>query len=383
MGPEAKREYVKAIRGRYRKAEKKRKTVILDEFCEVCGYQRKYAIRLLNRRARAPRKKPGPKPQYGPDVRLIVKRIWLAAEQICSKRLKPALALWLPYYEQEYEPLSDELREKVLRLSPATIDRLLAPVRVKAKPKGLCGTRPGTLLRNQIPIRTSNWDITRPGFLEADTVAHCGNSMAGDFIWTLTFTDIFSGWTENRAIWNRGAHGVIAQVKDVEAHLAFPLLGFDCDNGSEFLNHHLLRYLTERKRPVAFTRGRPYRSNDNAHVEQKQWTHVRQLLGYDRFSNSDLIEPINDLYTREWSLFQNFFCPTLKLESKVRINSKYRRKYEEPKTPCQRLLESPHVSPEAKELLRRTLAPLNPFRLKRGIERRLKIIFNLHRSKPW
>ncbi len=222
------------------------------------------------------------------------------------------------------------------------------------------------------------WDIRRPGYLEADTVAHCGNSMEGDFVWSLTFTDIYSGWTENRATWNRGAQGVLTQIRDVEISLVFPILGFDCDNGSEFLNYPLFRYWTGRNAPVSFTRGRPYHTNDSAHVEQKNWTHVRQLLGYDRFSNPDLVEPINSLYTHEWSQFQNFFCPTLKLESKERINSKIRRRYGKPQTPAERLLACPDVTPEAKQRLRETLRSLNPFHLREAIERKLKMIFNLH-----
>lgn len=156
-----------------------------------------------------------------------------------SKRLKAALALWLPYYEANYGSLELQLRKKLLALSRGTIDRLLKPIRIKYRGKGLSGTKPGSLLKNQIPIRADNWDIKTPGFMEADTVAHCGTSMAGDFIWSVTFTDILTGWTENRAIWNKGSQGVIAQVGDIEDKLPFELLGFDCDNGSEFLNHRL------------------------------------------------------------------------------------------------------------------------------------------------
>jgi len=382
MSPAAKREYQERIRPRYRRARKKKKTAILDEFCEVCGYERKYAIRLLNRRRGKERKRPGPKRKYGPEVVVVLKRIWLASEQMCSKRLKAALPIWLPHYEQEYGRLPKETREKTLSPSPATIDRLLAPMRAQTVGKGLCGTKPGTLLRNQIPIRTEHWDLSGPGYLETDTVAHCGNSMAGNFIWSITFTDLWSGWTENRAVWNKGAEGVLRRVRQVEASLVFPMLGFDCDNGSEFLNHHLLRYFQERSRPVTFTRSRPYKKNDNAHVEQKQWTHVRQLFGYDRFEEPQLVDPMNDLYEREWSLYQNFFRPTFKLESKERINSKYRRRYGDPQTPYQRLLDSPQVSKKTKAQLRRTFRSLNPFQLKKRIERKLKKIFQLHRTAP-
>ena len=257
MSPGSRREYLRSIRLRYLKAKRFEKSRILDEFCRVCGYQRKYAIRLLNRPGRDLRRKPGPPRRYGPEVLEVVKRIWFGADQMCSKRLKAAIPLWLPHYEHEYGHLRGEVRAKVLALSPATVDRLLRPIRIKQRPKGICGTKPGTLLRNQIPIRTSNEDITRPGYLEADTVAHCGNSMAGDFMWSLTFTDIHSGWTENRATWNRGYEGVLAQVQNVEASLVFPIRGFDCDNGGEFLNHHLVRYFRDRKQPVSFTRTRP------------------------------------------------------------------------------------------------------------------------------
>ncbi len=213
--------------------------------------------------------------------------------------------------------------------------------------------------------------------MEADTVAHCGNSMAGDFIWSLTLTDIHSGWTECRATWNNGAHGVIEQIQDIETRLVFPLKGFDCDNGSEFLNHHLLRYFTNHKQKIKFTRSRPYKKNDNAHVEQKNWSHVRQLLGYDRLDNSKLVELINSLYVNEWSLYQNYFCPTLKLIEKKRINSKYKKKYESPKTPYQRLMDSDQITKQKKKQLQTCHLKLNPFILKQRIEYKLKEIFKL------
>lgn len=378
----SRQEYLEAIRSRYRRFSRKDKAVILDEFCSVCGYNRKYAIRLLRKKKAevSPKLKPGPRSIYN-DERFLnaLKRVWLATDQMCSKKLKAAIPLWLPFYEQEFEPLTSELHDRPLAVSSATIDRLLKPVRV-LHTKGRCGTRPGTLLKNQIPIKTHNWDVTKPGFFEADTVAHCGNSMAGDFVHSLTFTDIFSGWTENRAIWGRGSQGVLREIKDIEQMIAFPILGFDCDNGSEFLNHHLVRYFTDRpKAPVLFTRSRPYRKNDNAFVEQKNWTHVRQLLGYDRFDNKELVPILSDLYKNEWSLFTNFFCPTLKLKEKHKLNSKYRRKYESPKTPYQRLTESDDITDEAKTTLENLYNLLNPFTLKKKIETKLKTIFHIVR----
>jgi hypothetical protein len=378
MTIQSRRDSLQAIRTRYRTAPKEVKTAILDEFCTICGYNRKYAIRILKKKPKPSQRKPGPHPKYR-DTSLLqpLKRIWFATDQMCSKKLQAALPLWLPFYEQEYGPLAADIKTKLLTISASTIDRTLQPVRVQYKTNGLCGTKPGTLLKNQIPIKTHSWDVSKPGFFEADTVAHCGNSLAGNFVWSLTFTDIYSGWTENRAVWNKGSHGVVTQIKDIEATLAFSIRGFDCDNGSEFLNHHLLRYFTDRPHsPIQFTRSRPYKKNDNAHVEQKNWTHVRQLLGYERFDKPELVAVINDFYKNAFSLYTNYFCPTLKLKEKQRINSQYIKKYYPPQTPYQRLLDSEHLTPQAKLLLTETYKSLNPFKLKKSIESKLKIIFN-------
>jgi len=374
MSLQSKREYLMQIRSRYRRAGRVHKSKILDEYCQVCGYDRKYAIKRLAADPQRPRRKPGRKPLYDKE-RLLpwLKRVWLASDQMCSKRLRAALPKWLPHLSA----LSAENKTQLLSLSPATMDRLLKPLRIRYPGKGLGGTKPGTLLKHHIPIRTGNWDITRPGFIEADTVAHCGNSLAGNFIWSLVFTDIFSGWTQLRATWNKGAFGIQQQIADLEKHTPFALAGFDCDNGSEFLNYPLLEYFTCRKTPVAFTRSRPYHKNDNAHVEQKNWTHVRQLLGWDRLENPQLVESINDLYRKEWSAYQNFFCPSMKLVSKERVRSRYRKRYDAPRTPYERLLQSPEVSPEKKDQLQAAYARLNPFALKKIIEEKLKKIFAL------
>ena len=318
MGKHERQAYLKAIRSRYSRAGKKAKVTILDEFCAVCGYHRKYAIRLLNKRGKPKTKRRvGRKPTYASaEFMTALKRIWFASDQMCSKKLKAALPLWLPFYETRYKALSQETQNQLLAVSAATIDRLLKRVRAAHGRKGMGGTRPGSLLKNQIPIRTDFWDVSQPGFVEADTVAHCGNSLAGDFVWSLTMTDILTTWTENRATWNKGAEGVRTQIHDIEANLPFQLLGFDCDNGSEFLNHHLLRYFTNHPTVTSFTRSRPYKKNDNAHVEQKNWSHVRQLFGYDRFDDHCLVAMMNNLYANEWSLYQNHFCPSMKLVSK-------------------------------------------------------------------
>lgn len=377
MGKKSRKEYLESIRERYRKAGKKEKTIILGEFCAVCDYNRKYAVRLLNGRPRKEKRRSGPRRTYDPAVVALLQRFWLASEQPCSRRMVKIIELWLPHYEVLYGPVAVELKEKLSAMSHATIDRALRPVRARHKRRGLSGTKPGTLLKNIIPIK-SGAVPDKPGFMEADSVAHCATSLAGDFVWSLTFTDVFSGWTENRAIWNKGAASVVEQVRDMETKLPFPLLGFAVDNGSEFLNHHLQRYFADKSKPVDFTRTRPYHKNDNARVEQKNWTHVRQLLGYDRFDNPAMVPLLNDLY-RTWSLYQNHFLPTFKLIEKVRVNSKFKKTYETPNTPYNRLIASPEVPEQSKSTLTALHDSLNPFELKKTVEKKLKQVFNLLR----
>lgn len=385
MGKQERQAYLKAIRERYCRSDRRNKKAILDEFCAVCGYARKYAIRLLNRKRKAGSttpKRPGAKPKYRSAALLEpLRRIWLASDQLCGKRLKAALPLWLPHYEAHYGAVAASVRSDLLHISAATLDRLLKPLRVQ-HPKGLGGTKPGSLLKTQIPIRTHHWDETLPGFMEADTVAHCGTSLTGDFVWSLTLTDIVSGWTECRATWNKGAQGVLAQIQSIEHALPFPLRGFDCDNGSEFLNHHLLRYFTDHPGQPNFTRSRPYQKNDNAHVEQKNWTHARQLFGYDRLDKPDIVALMNDVYSQLWCPLQNHFCPSLKLKTKLRDGAKYRKTYHPPQTPYQRLLDHPEVPEPTKDALRHQHQALNPFELKAKIEQQLKLIFSLISVTP-
>lgn len=378
MNKKEKQAYLAKIHARYNEAGKITRSAILDEFCTVCNYNRKYAIRRLKKPKKQSVRKPGPKPTYDSSKLLIpLKAIWFAADQPCGKRLKAIIPSWLKYYESGHGVLDDHERSKLLAISSATIDRMLKPIRIISKRHGMSGTKPGTLLKNRIAIKTHNWDVKKPGFMEADTVALCGNSLAGDFVWCLDLTDIMSSWTEVRAVWNKGAFGVLEQVKDIEKSIAFKLLGFDSDNGSEFLNYHLLKYLEERDEPVLFTRSRPYKKNDNAHVEQKNYTHVRHLFGYDRFANIALVALMNDLLANEWSQFQNHFMPNAKLIKKTRINSKYKRVYDDPQTPYARLMASPDISGTAKIKLAAQHNKLNPFILKKEIERKLTAIFAL------
>ena len=383
MSPRSKKEYTKAIHLRYKNASRYEKTIILDEFCTTCGYHRKHAIRLLRRfkRFTKPRpKKRGKPPVYqNEEILKPLKQIWLAANLPCSKRLKAILPLWLPGYVQVFGKLPPAVAEALVKISPATIDRLLQPTRVQYKKRGRSTTKPGTLLRKQIPIQTNQWDESKPGFLEADTVAHCGESLAGMFVYTLDTVDIATGWTEQRAVWGKGETGVLQQIKDIEKTISFPLLGFDCDNGSEFLNWHLVKYCAQKHEPIQFTRSRAYHSDDNAHIEQKNWTHVRQWIGYDRLDDPGFVPLLNELYTAEWRLFHNFFCPSVKLIDKKRIASKIVKKYDSPKTPYQRILESTHVPDAIKRSLKEQFTALNPFKLRAAMEKKLEKIFCLLR----
>jgi hypothetical protein len=380
MSPRSKREYVEAIFLQYKKASRKEKTTILDQFCTVCGYHRKHAIRVLRRFKRftkpTAKKRGRPSRYHTPVILNPLKTIWVTANLPCSKRLKAILPLWLPGYSRQFGTLSPDTTTALMAISPATIDRALKPVRIDYRKRGRATTKPGTLLRKHIPINTTQWDESRPGFLEADTVAHCGSSTAGMFAYTIDCVDIATGWTEQRAIWGKGQTGVLEQIHHIEQSLPFPLRGFDCDNGSEFLNYHLVRHFTDRKQPIQFTRSRAYHKDDNAHVEQKNWTHVREWLGYERFADPGIVPLLNELYTTEWRLFHNFFCPSMKLIAKERIGSKTLKRHDSPKTPYQRIMESPHIGATVKKTLTNQLRTLNPFVLREAMETKLKEIFN-------
>jgi hypothetical protein len=376
-------EQLARLRERYAGRGKEGKGRMLDELCEQHGYERKHAIKLLRGRVclGVGLKGHGPARTYDAAVYEPLKNIWMAAEQIGSKRLAAALPLWVPFFEKHHGKLSRKLRGQLLSISAASIDRLLSPLRLEMGFKGRCGTKPGTLLRSQIPIRTGSWDIEGPGWLEADSVAHCGGSLAGDFIWSLTYTDICTQWTEGRAVWNKGAAGVVEQTRDVEASMPFAILGFDCDNGSEFLNHHLWSYFAQRRRPVGFTRSRPYHKDDNAHVEQKNWMHARQLLGYTRLEQPQKVSLINAMHKEAWGPLVNFFLPSAKLLSQERQGSQLRRKHDVPQTPYARLKGTGTLTRQARNHLKERYAALDPFALKAEVEKRLKEILS-PASKP-
>ncbi len=379
MSLSAKRESLARIYGRYQRAGRVHKRRILDEFCLTCGYHRKSALRLLNRPLVAPSagRRPGPKLTYDPIALLpVLKVIWLGSDQLCSKLLKAALPEWLQYYERHHGPIPAPVQAKLRAISPAQIDRLLRPVRVGQPKKGLGATRPGTLLRHQVPTRGGPADTSQPGTVAVDTVAHCDDTTAGDYVNSLTFTELFSGWTENRAVWNKANHAILALIKELEGKVPFAMRSFHSDNGSEFLNWPLYEYLTGRPLKVPWTRSRAYRKNDNAHCEQKNWTHVRQLLGYERFGHPELVPLLNDLYGQEWSQYQNHFRPTFKLLKREKKAGKTLKTYHpKPQTPYQRLLESPEVPEPTKARLRTQHGTLDPFALKKSIEAKLKKFF--------
>ena len=380
MSLSAKREYLARIHGRYQRAGRPHKRRILEEFCATCGYHRKSVLRLINRPLRRrPFKRPGPKVIYEPsEVLPVLKAVWLASDQLCSKLLVAVLPQWLEHYQRRYAPLPEAFKEKLLGISPAQIDRLLRPVRVQHVRNGLSATRPGTLLRHAVPTRGGPPDTSRPGSVEADTVAHCDDSTRGDYVHSLTFTELFSGWTENRAVWNKSASAVLEQLKELEETVPYTMKDFHTDNGSEFLNWALHKHLTGRSVQMPWTRSRAFRKNDNAHCEQKNWTHVRQLFGHDRLEHPPLVPLMNDLYAQEWSQFTNHFKPTFKLLRREKKEGRTKRIYEKtPQTPYQRLLSSPDIPEAAKARLRAQHAQLDPFALKKNIELKLKNFFTM------
>jgi hypothetical protein len=367
---------------RYQKARKKDKGIMLNEFIELTGYGRRYASYVLRSHGKKVRisenkvlmgdvrKRAGAKRAriYDSAVLEALKRVWYIMDCICGKRLAPVLKEVVPRLERYREiSIEVETRKKLLRISPATIDRLLAKERRKQTIKGRSNTKPGTLLRNQIPIRTfSEWDEQKPGFVEIDLVGHDGGDAQGEFIQTLDVTDVCTTWTETKAVKNKAQKWVFEALKDIKERMPFALLGIDSDSGSEFINHHLFRYC--REEGITFTRSRSYRKNDNCFVEQKNYSVVRRAVGYLRYDTEEELCTLNELY-RHLRLYTNFFQPTMKLIHKTRIGSRVIKKYDTPKTPYRRVLASPDVSEKDKEALRKQYLKLNPAALKRRITR--------------
>lgn len=364
MSDEARKQYIQMLWKRYQECSKSEKALIIDELVRNLLVHRKSAIRMMNK-SDAPKKKPGAKPSYDKVTIEHLRKIWILMDYICGKRMKAAIPEWLPYYDCD-----EKTKLKLGRMSASTIDRVLKPFRAEHKRKGNTGTKPG-YLKNKIPIKPLDWTVHEPGFMEADTVAHCGNSLSGSFAWSLTMTDIYSGWTMNKVVWQKLSGKVIQAIDCIEKQIPFDLRGFSSDNGNEFLNESLLRFFRiNRIRQIGFQRGRPYRKNDQCHVEQKNWTHVRQLFGYGRIDDESLIEFMDEIY-EEWNLLQNFFLPQMKLKSKMRLGARYQRQYTEPLTPYSRLIASDKVTSKNKKKLRDLKSSLNPILLKRSLDKKL------------
>jgi len=326
VSPTSKREYIRAISQRYRTASRLAKQHILTEFCATTGYHRKAAIRVLNRppgaQTRQRRRRP---PTYGTQAIATLAAIWEAAGYPWSVRLKALLPLWLPRAKQRFA-ITPRVEQQVPSISPRTIDRRLQAKKTQLRRRLYGRTKPGTLLKHHIPIKTEHWDVTSPGFAEADLVSPSGNAADGEFVYSLHLTDIHSTWVETRAPLGRGQTAVLHALEEMAQVLPFPLQGLDSDNGSEFINHHLWRY--GQTHGIQFTRGRPYKKDDNANIEQKNWTHVRKLLGWDRYDSHQALEAINDLYRNELRFMMNLFQPSVKLVRKVRVGSRLRRVYD-------------------------------------------------------
>ena len=384
MGGKSRWDYLKAIYVRYKKVSKPFRGRILDEFCQVCNYNRKYAIRLLN--GPVPQK---PKPivrrgrpsTYGAKVISALTAIWEGAGYPCSVRLKALLPLWLPWAIKRMA-LSVPVQKQLLTISSATIDRRLKAKRGQIKKQLYGRTKPGTLLKHHIPIKTDSWDVRSPGFTEIDLVSHSGNSASGEFLHSLNVTDIHSTWVESRAVMGKSQIGVLSAMQDIEQALPFKLLGIDSDNGSEFINYHLKTFCDQNH--IQFTRGRPYKKDDNAHIEQKNYTHVRKILGYLRYDSGPVQKAINELYQNELHIFQNLFLPAMKLIKKSRVGSKLKRSYDKPRTPLERVLKCPQADPLKVQRLKRLRDQTDPFELAKRIEQKLERIFELanHRVSP-
>lgn len=368
MSLASRRELVSSVRKRYLSADRKGKERILDEFVAASGYHRKYAITILGKQERpmVPKKTRQRKRTYDAELKDALTIIWQAANHLCSKRLVPFLPDFISVLERfGHLSLSKEQKKRLTAISPASVDRLLADVRHRGR-RSLSTTRPGALIKQQVAVRTfADWDDLRPGFFEADLVAHCGTSAHGPFLSTLVLTDVATGWTECCALLCREDQQVIQAIRQARTLLPFPLLGLDTDNGTEFLNYQLLGYC--KKEDITFTRCRPYKKNDQCHVEQKNGALVRRLVGYDRYEGSAACRQLAALYG-VFRLYVNFFQPSLKLVSKERRGSKVTRRYDKAQTPYQRALGLGALSEEMRADLQSQFERLDPVALLRQLE---------------
>ena len=365
----------------FKAAARKEKTKILDEYCATLGCNRKYAInkfRIINY-VGPPGQRKNRKRLYSGEADAAVIKIWETLGCICAERVYPQISESIRILEKfGHIKLSDSVKEELLSMSRATIGRrIMSHEKRFGRGKGLSTTKPGSLLKKHIPIQTQCWNTNIAGFIEMDTVAHCGESLNGEFINTLQMVDIETTWTERKAVMGKSQHSILDAIKKAGTQFPFVIRGLDSDNGSEFINHLLLNYC--KSKGIMFTRSRPYMKKDNAHIEQKNWTLVRKVLGYDRFDTQHQLMLINDLYDNELRQFINFFQPTLKLSSKERFGARVIKKYAPAKTPYQRVLDSADVPSEKKEELKALYATLDPVKLRRNIDKKIGIIISLVR----
>lgn len=376
MSLESKRELVKKAKGRYLKAPREEKTKILDELEKNTELVRNYLVQILSAKIDLDYTNPINKKRketYDANVIHYLKKIWTTFDYPCGQRLEPMMSEYITVLEKFKELiLPDFIKTKLLKIKSATIDRRLIKFRTFRHKKVFSTTKPGSLLKKNIPIKTSSWDENRLGFGELDTVAHCGSSASGEFIFTLTYTDICSQWTISEAVMGKAQNRIKKSLENISQRLPFPLKGIDPDNGGEFINWQLYNHCLANN--IEFTRGRPYMKNDNAHIEQKNYTHVRKLVGYKRLNQEHQLNKLNDLYWNEWDFYKNFFIPNKKLIEKKRVGAKIVKKYDIPKTPYQRLLLHKDFPENEKVKLKAIYAKLNPAEIKRSIDRKLSKI---------
>jgi hypothetical protein len=380
MARRSKHEYLRVMWQRYQRADRVTRSALLDEVARVCGYHRKYAIGLLSRPTppKPPvRRVPRRRPTYGEGVIRLLAQVWEASGYLCGQRLKAALPHWLPWLRRR-TAVTPAGAAQLLRISARQIDRRLRDRKRRIKRRLYGTTRPGSLLKHLIPLKTDHWDVTKPGYLEIDLVSHSGASAAGEFLHTLDCVDIHTTWVERQAVLGKSRHGVVQAMTTVEAQLPFPLRGVDSDNGSEFINDHLLAWCQARPagRQVQFTRSRPYKKDDNAHVEQKNWTHVRKLVGWERYDSAEALAALNALYV-DLRLLQNLFQPSMKLVRKVRVGSRLIRRYDQPQTPFERVKACPEADPAKVAALQRVQESTDPFALSQRIDRHLERLWAL------
>jgi hypothetical protein len=370
------KDYAAAVRRRYLKASRAQKRAILTEFCKTTGYHRKSAIRLLRHPPKGPGKRRGRGRQYGPEVARALRIAWEATDRICSKRLAPFLPELIPVLERQGElKISAEVREQLLRVSAATIDRLLSRARKDDVRRPHTSVRSSSALKAVIPIRTfRDWEGVSVGFEELDLVAHCGESTKGFFLYTLVSVDIVTGWTVCIPVWGKGQSRVGSAAERLRRQLPFRLLGIDTDNGGEFINQGLWNYCRSHK--IKFTRSRPYKKNDQAHVEQKNWTAVRRRVGYDRYATHAAYDLLERLY-RLAGLHTNFFQPTSKLVARERVGGKVRKRYDIAQTPYQRLQKTGVLDEAHQKIMAALYRSLNPVDLRRQMHDTLEALWKL------